>query len=248
VEVGERLLEIYRQLLDAYGPQGWWPGETPFEVMVGAILAQNTSWRNVERALERLKTEGLLSPGALYTLPVEELTERLRPAGTYRVKAVRLRAFLDYLFRVHAGDPQRLAIGDLKTLRNELLAVPGIGPETADSILLYGAGQPTFVVDGYTARLLARLGLAQEKASYQALRALFMAHLPPDAAMFNEYHALIVRHGKERCRKRVPRCEGCPLLGGCAFAAAPCPGDPLAMRAGQRFCRASGDLSADGAQ
>lgn len=220
MELGSRLIEIYHRLYQAYGPQGWWPGESPFEIMVGAILTQNTSWRNVERALARLKAEGLLSPERLYALPLEELSERLRPAGTYRVKAARLRAFLEYLFRVHEGDPGRLAQGELETVRRALLAVPGIGPETADSILLYGAGHPTFVVDAYTMRLLERLGLLPAGASYADCRTLFMAHLPPDPQLFNEYHALIVRHGKERCRKRGPRCSSCPLLDRCAYGVA----------------------------
>lgn len=220
MELGPLLLEIYRRLFEAYGPQGWWPGESRFEVMVGAILTQNTAWRNVERALARLKAEGLLSPQALYALPLEELAERLRPAGTYRVKAARLRAFLEYLFRAHGGDPEGLTRGDLSALRRELLAVPGIGPETADSILLYGAGHPTFVADAYTVRLLERLGLLPAGASSADCRSLFLRHLPPDPPLFNEYHALIVRHGKERCRKRAPRCRACPLLDRCAYGVA----------------------------
>lgn len=213
--LGERLLEIYRTLLDTYGPRGWWPGEGPFEVMVGAILTQNTAWRNVERALGNLKNAGVLSPAGLRTLPPERLEQLLRPAGYFRVKARRLRALLDYLHQKHGDDPASLARGDLETLRRELLGVHGVGPETADSILLYAAGHPTFVVDAYTRRLLGRLGLVPEKADYEEVRALFMAHLPHDPALFNEYHALIVHHGKERCRRREPRCEQCPLLERC---------------------------------
>lgn len=215
---GEILRRCYQALLEAYGPQGWWPGEGPFEVMVGAVLTQNTAWGNVERALGNLKAAGVFSPAGLYNLPQEELERLLRPAGTYRVKAARLRALLEYLFRRHGGDPAALSRGDWKALREELLAVPGIGRETADSILLYAAGRPTFVVDAYTRRLLDRLGLLPDTPSYENIRALFMAHLPPDPDLYGEYHALIVRHGKERCRKGRPRCPGCPLASFCAVA------------------------------
>ncbi len=217
---GEILLRCYQALLGAYGPQGWWPGGGPFEVMVGAVLTQNTAWGNVERALENLKAAGVFSPAGLYSLPQEELERLLRPAGTYRVKAARLRALLEYLFHRHGGDPTALSRGNWTTLREELLAVPGIGCETADSILLYAAGRPTFVVDAYTRRLLGRLGLLPAPPSYENIRALFMAHLPPDPNLYGEYHALIVRHGKERCRKARPRCPGCPL----AFC---CPGESV---------------------
>jgi endonuclease-3 related protein len=214
--LGQALLECYRALLAAYGPQGWWPGEGAFEVMVGAVLTQNTAWRNVERALSNLQAAGVLSPAGLRDLPRGELERLLRPAGTYRVKAGRLRALLEYLWQAHGGDPAGLARGDLMTLRQELLAVPGIGPETADSILLYAGGHPIFVVDAYTRRLLARLGLFPAGGSYEQVQTLFMQHLPADAALFNEYHALIVRHSKERCRGHSPRCAGCPLAMGCA--------------------------------
>ena len=214
--LGETLLRIYQALLEAYGPQGWWPGDSPFEVMVGAVLVQNTAWRNVERAMANLKAAGVLCPAGLRDLPGEEMERLLRPAGTYRVKAARVRALVEYLFRAHGGNPAGLARADPTTLRRELLGVPGIGPETADSILLYAGGHPAFVVDAYTRRLLARLGLAAAGASYEALGALFVAHLPADAHLFNEYHALIVRHVKVHCRKRQPRCLGCPLFGLCA--------------------------------
>jgi len=232
----ERLLWCYETLLTAYGPQGWWPGEGPFEVMVGAILTQNTSWRNVERALENLKAAGVLSPTALRDLSRAELEQLLRPSGYFRLKAARLQALVAYLFREHGGDPTALARGDVETLRPALLAVSGIGPETADSILLYAANLPTFVVDAYTRRMLARLGwvvpsalpgAAQSRAGaphastwetlpYERMRAFFLSHLPPDPTLWGEFHALIVRHAKERCRKRDPRCVGCPLLARCS--------------------------------
>ena len=226
----ERLRWCYETLLAAYGPQGWWPGDGPFEVMVGAILTQNTAWRNVERALENLKAAGVLSPAGLRDLPRADLEPLLRPAGYYRLKAGRLQALVAYLWREHAGDPAALAHGDLAALRPALLAVPGVGPETADSILLYAANRPTFVVDAYTRRLLARLGWVAadalgapppragtpsrcfwETVPYEQVQAFFLAHLPLDAELFSEYHALIVRHARERCRKRDPRCAGCAL-------------------------------------
>ncbi len=215
----EQLLEVYRLLLAAYGPQNWWPGEGPFEVMVGAVLTQNVSWRNVERALENLKAAGVLSPAGLRALPQEELERLIRPAGFFRVKARRLRALLDYLERAHGGDPTALARGDLADLRRDLVAIPGIGPETADSILLYAAGRPTFVVDAYTGRLLSRLGWMSSRTPYEERRAFFMAHLPPLPSLFNEYHALIVRHGKECCRQEAPRCCSCPLRAICPWPA-----------------------------
>lgn len=215
-EISERLWRIYRALLATYGPQGWWPGESAFEVALGAVLTQNTAWGNVERALGNLKAAGVLSLRGLQALDQEELECLLRPSGTYRVKATRVRALLDYLERSYGGDLAGLATGDLEAVRRGLLSVPGIGPETADSILLYAAGRPTFVIDAYTRRLLGRLGLAERNVSYEKLQAFFMQHLPPDPALYGEYHALIVRHGKERCRARRPRCGDCPLRQECA--------------------------------
>jgi endonuclease-3 related protein len=206
----ERLLEIYELLFRSYGPRHWWPAETPFEVCVGAILTQNTSWRNVEKAIANLKGTGLLSPQALRDVPVERLAEVIRPAGFFNLKAKRLKAFIGWLFASHAGSLERLFAGEWPMLREELLAVPGIGPETCDAILLYAGGKPSFVVDAYTRRLFAGLGLIPEDAGYEDVRALFMENLPLDPALFNEYHALIVEHGKEHCRKR-PRCAGCSL-------------------------------------
>lgn len=240
-DLQEHLLVIYRSLLAAYGPQDWWPGESALEVMVGAVLAQNTAWRNVERAIGNIKNAGLLSFSGLLCLPLQELEQLLRPAGTYRLKARRLRALVDYLGRAHGGDPAGLAGGEMEAVRAALLATPGIGPETADSILLYAAGRPTFVIDAYTRRLLERLGLAGERASYESLRALFMAHLPASTVLFNEYHALIVRHGKERCRRRRPLCPGCPLLSFCAWGnRARGPGGPLTAASGSSGASATG--------
>jgi len=209
----ETLVEIYQRLLSAYGPQGWWPGESRFEVMVGAILTQATAWRNVERAIERLKAAGALSPEKLASLSEEELAELVRPAGFFRQKTRRLRALLR-LIRQH-GDVEGLLSLPAGELRRKLLALPGIGPETADSILLYAAGYPVFVVDAYTKRILHRLGLLpDEKAGYEEVQELFEKELPRDPKLYGEYHALLVRHAKDHCRTR-PRCPGCPLAPVC---------------------------------
>jgi len=209
------LLDLYHRLHAAYGPQGWWPAETPFEVMVGAVLTQATAWRNVERAIERLKAAGALSPEGMARLSEEELEELIRPAGFFRQKARRLRALLR-LIEQHGGVEGLLAL-PTERLRAELLSVPGIGPETADSILLYAAGHPVFVVDAYTKRILHRLGLLHdEKASYEEVQELFERALPRDPELFGEYHALLVRHAKEHCRAK-PRCAGCPLVDLCKF-------------------------------
>jgi endonuclease-3 related protein len=210
---GELLREIYRRLEAAYGDQRWWPGETPFEIAVGAILTQNTAWGNVEKALARLREADLLTFEKLAALPPEVLAPLIKPAGYYNVKARRLAAFLDFLGREYGGRLEALAEEGLPAARENLLAVKGIGPETADSILLYACGLPTFVVDAYTYRLLFRHGLAEEAASYDELKELFESYLPPEVALYNQYHALLVRVGRERCRRGEPRCAGCPLEG-----------------------------------
>ena len=208
---GKLLEELYQMLWDAFGPQGWWPGETPLEVALGAILTQNTNWRNVARVMAGLKDAGLLNPLALRRLPEAELARLLRPAGYYNVKARRIRNFLLFLGR-YQDSMARLAREDLDTLRPSLLALKGIGPETADSILLYALNKPTFVVDAYTFRILSRHGLLPEASSYEELRQLFMDHLPQEVPRYQEYHALLVKLGKEFCRPQ-PRCEACPLNG-----------------------------------
>jgi endonuclease-3 related protein len=205
------LLAIHDALFAAFGPQGWWPAETPFEVMVGAILTQNTNWRNVERAIANLRSARALTPPAMGRLPEEALAELIRPAGYFRVKAVRLRHLLRHIRRRHGGSVSRLLGTPMSGLREELLGVHGIGPETADSILLYAGGHPSFVVDAYTKRVFARHGLVRERAAYAEIQAMFSRALPADARLFNEYHALIVRLGKEFCRPRLPRCAACPL-------------------------------------
>lgn len=205
------LMALYRMLFAAFGPQGWWPGETPFEVMVGAILTQNTNWRNVEKAVANLKAERRLTPKGLRALPAARLAELIRPAGYYRVKAQRLRHLLEHLSRRHGGSVARMLRTPAAALREELLGVKGIGPETADSILLYAAGHAVFVVDAYTRRIFSRHGMIDPAAGYAELQGLFARALPAEPQLFNEYHALIVRLGKDFCRARAPRCADCPL-------------------------------------
>ena len=206
------LMDIYQKLYKAYGPRHWWPGETPFEVMVGAILTQNTSWKNVEKAIERLKAKGLLDPARIHEISESSLASLIRPSGYFRIKAKRLKAFVNFLFEKYGGDLKKMKKTGLIQLRRELLGVNGIGPETADSILLYGLKKPIFVVDAYTRRILSRHDIVSEKASYDEIQRLFMDHLLHDEERFNEYHALLVHLGKNVCKKR-PDCERCPLKG-----------------------------------
>lgn len=208
------LLRIYRRLRRRYGPAGWWPAETPFEVCVGAVLTQNTAWTNVERALARLRAGGLLDPAALARLTPADLGPLIRPAGTFNVKAKRLAALVAFLMRACGGDPTRLRGGDAVELRARLLAVDGVGPETADAILLYAVGLPAFVVDAYTRRVFSRLGLVGPRDGYEQVQRLFVERLPADVPLFNDYHAQIVRLAKEACRAR-PACAECPLAGLC---------------------------------
>ena len=205
-----RLLRLYDRLHRRYGPQRWWPARSRFEVVVGAILTQNAAWRNAERAIARLRAAGVLDLRGVLALPSAQLPLLIRPSGTFRVKARRLRAFARHVARRHRGRLGRLLALPLPALRAELRGIAGIGPETADAIALYAAGRPIFVVDAYTRRILARHRLIAPDADYATVQTLFMAHLPHDPALFNEFHALLVRAGKEHCRTR-PRCEGCPL-------------------------------------
>ena len=206
------LMNIYRKLYRAYGPRNWWPGETDFEVMVGAILTQNTSWRNVEKVIQKLKGKGVLSPEGIHRLKKSQLASLIRSSGYYRIKADRLKSFVDFLFKEYGGKLGRMRRGGLEELRRELFGVKGIGPETADNVLLYGLRKPIFVVDAYTKRILSRHGLISEKGSYEEIQKLFMDHLPSDEELFNEYHALFVHLGKTLCKK-IPKCNLCPLLG-----------------------------------
>jgi endonuclease-3 related protein len=199
---------LLERLRDAYGPQHWWPGDSPFEVMVGAVLTQNTAWSNVERAIDFLKAANALSPESIAALPHERLAALIRPAGYFNVKARRLQSFCRFL--VESGGEPALADTPTETLRARLLAVHGIGPETADDILLYAFERPVFVIDAYTRRLFGRLGLASGHESYEELRTGVERAIGPDPASLNELHALIVHHAKVACAK-VPRCAGCCL-------------------------------------
>lgn len=210
----ESFMEIYRRMFERFGPLSWWPADTPFEVCVGAILTQNTAWTNVEKAIIALKQATIMTPAAVLDVEPEHLAQLIRPAGYFNIKSTRLKDFVSWLFLHHEGSLEHMFAGDWRILRADLLQVRGIGPETADSILLYAGGKPTFVVDTYTRRLFHRLGLLSERADYETTRALFMANLPADAALFNEYHALIVEQCKQFCRSK-PRCDGCPLANGC---------------------------------
>jgi endonuclease-3 related protein len=210
--VGPLLQELYQILLQALDHQGWWPGDTPFEVAVGAILTQNTNWGNVARAIQVLKDQDFLDPQALNRLPEGELAQLIRPAGYYNIKARRLKNFLEFLANHYGNSMDRMAGADQEQLRPALLTVKGIGPETADSILLYALHKPTFVVDAYTFRILSRHGLIPETCAYEELRQLFMSHLPVEVPLYQEFHALLVRLGKEWCRPK-PWCDACPLAG-----------------------------------
>jgi len=209
------LLEIYRRLYGHYGPQRWWPAETPWEVMAGAVLTQNTAWTNVEKALANLKGAGALAPRALRELTHQELAALIRPSGYYQAKASKLKALAEFVGR-YGDDLAGLFSEATPGLREKLLEVHGIGEETADSILLYAARRPVFVVDAYTRRIFSRLGLGPGGDSYPRWQGFFMEDLPPKEGLFNEYHALLVRHGKELCRKK-PRCPPCPVKDICAF-------------------------------
>jgi len=235
------LKKIYQTLLDFYGPQGWWPADSPFEVAVGAILTQNTSWQNVEKAIQNLKSKDLLNPLKLYKTSFKRLSSFLKPSGYFNIKTKRLKSFLAYLIRNYDGDIRRMRRHPLPSLRKELLQVDGIGEETCDSILLYALNKPIFVVDAYTRRIFARYGCIPEKVTYDEIQNFFMKNLvsgfsglnglnrirnsgkgritnhQSPVTIFNEYHALIVRHGKTLCKK-IPLCRECPLSNiGCQF-------------------------------
>ena len=207
----ERIRKFYKELHKKFGPQGWWPAESALECILGAILTQNTSWKNVVKALDNLKRENLISVEDLNLIRTEELAELIRPSGYYNQKAVKIKNFISFLVGEFAGSLDRMFALGTDVLREKLLSLKGIGPETADSILLYAGAMPVFVVDAYTWRVLTRHGLMSEQTSYGEIQELFTDSLQEDAGVFNEYHALLVRLGKERCRKREPLCAGCPL-------------------------------------
>jgi len=206
----QTLMEIYNLLFASFGPQNWWPAETELEMMVGAILTQNTSWNNVEKAILNLKEKSLFSIQKLSQIPVSILAEYIRPAGYYNLKAKRLKNLINFIVDRYNGDISNLFSRDTEAIREELLTVKGIGLETADSIVLYGAGRPIFVVDTYTHRILTRHGLIEEEAGYNDLQSFFMDNLSHDVELYKEFHALIVKTGKDFCRRK-PCCSKCPL-------------------------------------
>ena len=202
--------DAFDRLLQRYGPQHWWPGEGPFEILVGTVLVQNTNWRNVEKAIDNLREAGVMTPEKLFALDPEELSELIRPAGYYQVKTKRLRNLLRLVVDRYDGSLEEMFAGNMHALREELLGVNGVGPETADCILLYVGNFPKFIADGYAMRVAARHGWIEFEADYHALQDFFESRLPAEAPLFNEYHALLVKVGTEHCQTK-PICAGCPL-------------------------------------
>jgi endonuclease-3 related protein len=213
------LLSLYRALLDHFGPRNWWPADNPFEVVIGAILTQNTAWTNVELAITNLKEAQTLSPDTLSDIPLERLEELIKPSGFFRQKAKRLQDFSRHLVSKWQSDLSNFCSGSLDEARARLLSRPGVGPETADSILLYAAYRPSFVVDAYTRRIFERIGVLHGNETYGEIRQIFMQALPEDVALYNEYHALIVHLAKTSCRKKRPLCTDCPIRSHCRYAA-----------------------------
>ncbi len=213
MHTSDSLQEVYNRLRNHFGAQNWWPADTPFEIMVGAILTQNTNWQNVEKAIANLKTADLMSYAAMSRLPVEELAEYIRPAGYYNIKAGRLQNLFTMIKEQWDGDLEYLLDQPTSELREQLLSVKGIGPETADSMVLYAAEKPIFVVDAYTHRVLLRHEIITEEYGYFEIQELFMDNLEEDSRLFNEYHALLVQVGKHFCKKSKPKCAQCPLSG-----------------------------------
>lgn len=213
----EELLDVYHRLYDHFGPRNWWPASGPFEVVVGAILTQAVAWRNVEMALANLKEDGMLDPFSLDRASLDEVAQRIVPTRYYRQKAARLKNLCRVLVAEYNGDVLAMLKGDTQEVRQRLLALKGIGPETADSILLYAGGHPIFVVDAYTRRIFHRLGFWKENISYARMQDIFHQALPRDIAQYNEYHALIDSLGNRYCKATNPRCTQCPLASICRY-------------------------------
>lgn len=210
-ETQDILFSIYNTLYNYYGPQYWWPGEAPFEVMIGAILTQNTNWRNVETAIKNLKEGGFLTPDRINRISVKRLQRLIKPAGFFNIKAERVKAFVRYIMREYLGDISKMKKEKTSFLRKKLLGIKGIGPETCDSILLYALEKPVFVVDAYTRRVFSRHKIIGEKDCYSEIQLVFEKNLNRDVKIFNEFHALIVRLAKDRCKAKKYECETCPL-------------------------------------
>ncbi len=217
-QTGTRLTGIYNDMSKHFGPRGWWPGDTAFEICVGAILTQSVSWKNVARAIDNLKEAGLLDLNSMYQSPPGEIEKCIVPTMYFRMKAKKLKAFVAHVREKYNGDLDRLFYKELAELREELLSIYGIGPETADSIILYAAEKPVFVVDAYTRRIFSRLGFFGDDISYAGMQSFFMRHLSPDVSLYNEFHALIVGVGNRFCGNSKPKCSECPVNGYCSYA------------------------------
>ena len=207
------LKDIYNRLYSAFGPQHWWPGESRFEIIVGAVLTQNTNWKNVERAIANLKQAGNLDIQKIYELDIGTLAGLIRPAGYFNIKAKRLKNLIKFIVEGYSADLDRMFSVDTYFLRQQLLEINGLGPETVDSILLYAGNKPIFVVDAYTRRIFSRHSICFEDISYDELQSLIEAHIDRDVSLYNEYHALLVRLGKDYCKKSNPLCNKCPIKG-----------------------------------
>jgi endonuclease III related protein len=205
------LRKIYHKLYQTFGPQHWWPGKTPLEIAIGAILTQNTNWGNVEKAIDNLKKQNALSARVIHKMPVRLLSELIRPSGYFNIKAKRLKSFIDFLMNDYHGSMKKMKNEYLYLLREKLLSINGIGPETADSIILYALEKPVFVIDTYTKRVLSRHGIMNHEKSYDEFQELFYSALKKDMKLFNEYHALFVNLGKTFCKLNKPICDKCPL-------------------------------------
>ena len=207
----EILVKIYNSLCDFFGPLNWWPGDTPFEIVVGAILTQNTSWSNVEKAINNLKKENLLEPQKLYRIDQEKLAQLIKPSGYYNIKTQRLKNFINLFVNEFEGSAEKMFSDDSEELRKKLLKVNGIGPETADSILLYAGNKSFFVIDAYTKRVFSRHKLISEDSTYYQIQEFFINNLDRDVKLFNEFHAQIVMLGKTICTSKNPDCVKCPI-------------------------------------
>ena len=207
----ERIPRIYKKLYSRFGEQNWWPAKTKLEVIIGAVLTQNTAWPNVEKAINNLRQKSLLSLEKISKVKINRIANLIRPAGYFNIKAKRLKNVLDFVWQRYGGNLRNMQRSDTLELRGQLLGVNGVGPETADSILLYAFNKPVFVVDAYTKRIFSRLKIVSDNSSYEDIQKIFINNLATDTGLFNEYHALIVKLGKDYCKKSKPRCGECPI-------------------------------------